>query len=505
MKVQIVFTIFMAMLETFLYLGSVFGWTSLQPMLVNEGFFSDGCNSKSNGTANGTTTTTNATLTTTPGACTSQIESLSLVFSIVTAVPSVLFVGYGVLLDRYGNWICRTALLILFIFGSLMTALATPEASWILYLSFAFCNFGGVSLLMNNLTVANLLPKRRVLVTTMISGAFDSSSIVYLVFYMLYYSFNLSFRVIFIAHAASAVVFVVQTFFLQPMRTPPYDLPKDYQYGYKELPCFAETKAEDVNLEDMNEKFIDGNNNGKKQREAIADSENPDNDTLKQCFTEVYTWTEIAHHMVLMLSVTYFICTFNNWIRTVVHPSEIDKYVVAFGVIQGLGIFFAPFNGMLMDYFRKYYTASLGLRLASFKSVTIQLFINDAIVISMFALSLVPVPELQYVTMFLQSIGRVFLYGTAAAFCATVYPSSRFGLLFGLTGTMGGFSCLLQFPMTLLLTRVFNNNYTVVNGMMMALCCCNLLHPLYLLSIIKTRAAKRNEEQLEGEKAALKV
>jgi len=284
------------------------------------------------------------------------------------------------------------------------------------------------------------------------------------------------------------MLFAVQTFFLQPKRTPPYDLPKNYKYGYKELPCFAEVDADDVALEDLNQNFQEENNDGDQK---IDDAENPDNISLKQCLREIYTWTEILHHCVLMLSITYFIGSFNTWIVTKVEPSEVDTYIVAFGVIQGFGIFFAPLSGMLMDYFRRRYTKSIGLRLASFKSVTIQLFINDAIVITMFALSLIPNAKVQYITIVLQSIGRVFLFATAAAFCNAVYPSSRFGILYGITEAFGGLSCLLQYPITLLLTRVLNNNVSIVSGMLLLLCCCNLAHPLYLSWIIKSRAAER--------------
>ena len=284
------------------------------------------------------------------------------------------------------------------------------------------------------------------------------------------------------------MLFAVQTFFLQPKRTPPYDLPKNYKYGYKELPCFAEVDADDVALEDLNQNFQEENNDGDQK---IDDAENPDNISLKQCLREIYTWTEILHHCVLMLSITYFIGSFNTWIVTKVEPSEVDTYIVAFGVIQGFGIFFAPLSGMLMDYFRQRYTKSIGLRLASFKSVTIQLFINDVILICMFACSLIPNAKVQYITMMLQSVGRVFLFATAAAFCNAVYPSHRFGILYGLTETLGGLVCFLQYPITLLLTRVFNGNFTIVNTMMMMLCICNLGHPLYLSWLIKSRAVKR--------------
>ena len=114
-------------------------------------------------------------------------------FAIYSSIPVTLTAFYGLVMDQYDNWICRILriLLLVFTIGTLMTAMATTGRSWMLYLSFSFCCFSGLVLLVYNmtkLTVANLSPKYRASITTLISGAFDSSGVSCSVFYVLYYS-----------------------------------------------------------------------------------------------------------------------------------------------------------------------------------------------------------------------------------------------------------------------------------------------------------------------------
>ena len=43
MSMQLVLTIVFGTFETLTFAGAAFGWASLYPILIEEGFFSDGC------------------------------------------------------------------------------------------------------------------------------------------------------------------------------------------------------------------------------------------------------------------------------------------------------------------------------------------------------------------------------------------------------------------------------------------------------------------------------
>lgn len=372
----------------------------------------------------------------------------------------------------------------MFFVGSLVTGFATPNKSWLLYLSLSLLNFGGFGILIANLTLGNLVPRYRASIVTLISGAFDSSTIVFLVFYELYKT-GVSYKNLFSVYSSLLSVALVQTFFLTPKQNIPYVLPENYKYGYKELLCFKN----DNTLNDGYSSSVDLKN--KNYNNFENSDENPDNLTLKECIKEVFTWTEMIHYCVVHFVVTFFIGSFNSWIETKVPYDQIDTFITVFGIVQCLGIVFAPISGLLIDRLRTKFSKKIGLRLASFKSVTTLLIINDFLVILMLIFSLIPNAEIQYITMSLQVISRAFVYSTAAAFANAVYPTSCFGVIYGITEAIGGVFLLLQYPVTLLLTRVLKNNFFILNSILLGLVITCLAHPIYLMILVHKRTLIR--------------
>ena len=330
------------------------------------------------------------------------------------------------------------------------------------------------------------MPRYRASIVTLISGAFDSSTIVFLVFYELYKT-GVSYKNLFFVYSSLISVFIVQTFFLTPKQNTPFALPDNYKYGYKELPCFRNKINNALSCSE------DSKNKTKNYKSFENSEENPDNLTFKECIKEVYTWTEMIHYCVIHFVVTFFIGSFNSWIETKVAIDQIDSFITVFGILQCLGIMFAPISGLLIDGLRIKFSKKIGLRLGSFKSVTTLLFITDILVIIMLILSLIPNSEIQYITMALQVISRAFVYSTAAAFTNAVYPTSYFGVIYGITEAIGGVFLLLQYPVTLLLTRVLKNDFFILNLFLLGLVIASLAHPIFLMILIHKRALKRGE------------
>ena len=396
-------------------------------------------------------------------------------------------VGFGYCLDRFDNWIIRTVILVVAFVGSLVTALATPKRSWLLYFSLSLLNFAGFGLLAANLRLGNLVPRYRASIIALISGAFDSSTITFLVFNELYKT-GVSYKSIFLFYSSLISVFMVQTFFLTPKQTTPFALPENYKYGYKELPCFIETLYDELNCSE-NSKI-----KAKNYKSFENSEENPDNLTFEECIKEVYTWTAIIHVCVIMFVVTFFIGSFNSWIKTKVAIDQVDSFITVFGILQCLGVMFSPISGLLIDRLREKFSKKIGLRLGSFKSVTTLLFVSDGLVALMLILSLIPNSEIQYITLALQVICRAFIYSTSAAFANAVYPTSYFGVIYGITTAIGGVSLLLQYPVTLLLTRVLKNGFFVSNLFLLGLVILSSAHPIFLMILIHNRALKKVKE-----------
>ena len=473
MKLQLALTIVMSAAESLLYNGCVFGWASIQPVLVQEGYFSDACQANE----------------TTSGACLSQAEQLNLVFTVIASIPTWFLVPLGFVLERYGTWAVRTVIISLYALGLTLTASSTPANSWMLFVSFSLCSFSGFGLLVVDIANGNLVPKYRASVGTLMCGAFDSATLVYLVFHELYKG-GVSFESMFYGYAGLCAIFLAQTFFLTPKHTAPYTLPPGYVYGYKELPCF---KSDSVNETEKEGDHASESDLSYDSFEGDGGCVGKDTMTLRECFKLVYTYTNLLHHCVIHFASTFFIGTFNIWIVTKVDAADVDFYTTAFGATQGLGIVFSPFSGLLIDYCRRKFTGAIGAELAAFKAVTLLLYVTDSIVILMLICSLIPSAELQIVTMALQVLARAFIYSTAAAFLTEVYPSKYFGVLYGLEQAVGGIVVLVQYPITLLVTRVLDDNFSIVHGILLGMTCLILAHPTYMLRLIKAKAAKRAE------------
>ncbi|MEE6523186.1 hypothetical protein FKM82_021954 [Ascaphus truei] len=78
--------------------------------------------------------------------------------------------------------------------------------------------------------VGNLFGLRRSTVITLYNGAFDSSSVIFLVVKVLYQS-GISLRTVFLTISSCCVCHIVRTLFLMPKTHVPFPLPEGYRYG----------------------------------------------------------------------------------------------------------------------------------------------------------------------------------------------------------------------------------------------------------------------------------
>ena len=239
MKIQIVLTIVSTILETLLYCGVIYGWSSLVPVLISEDFFAENCHDKS---------ITNET-------CYDQIQRLNLVFTISSSSAPLLCFLPGFLMDKFGLWPARTLVLGMIGIGFLLAGIsATLHISFLLFPAFFLITVGGKGLLVANYTVSGLSKKYKGTIINFISGSMDSSSIVFLIFKSCY---NIGVRLnhMFYFFSALTILFHFRTFLLMPKRTLPSKLPVDFKYGYKDLSCFTRkiiSQPEPKNIEFVN-------------------------------------------------------------------------------------------------------------------------------------------------------------------------------------------------------------------------------------------------------------
>ena len=464
MKIQIILSLITAIVETIAYGGIIFGWSSLYPIFLNEGYFSENCPK-------------NVT------SCKGQEEALSLVYSIATTSAPIISLFTGILLDKTGAWVTRTIFISLVSVGLLMTSFSRPGiSSWMLFISFWCICVGGYGVSIVNIQACNLLPKFRALIASTINGACDSSTLVLLIARQVYNQ-NVSFSVIFNFLAAISIIFHIRTFTLTPKRPTPYILPKNYTYGFKELKCVARHKKKNLKKE--------------VNQDTLSAKETPDTKSLKECLKEIYTWTHCLHFCIIHFCLLYILGIFNSWIKTKVPPTEIDRYTTVFGILICCAIFTNILVGWLIDYLRKRFSQKLPTDLASLKSIGVTHLICDAVVILMLSFMLIPSAKLQYFTFILIVFARSLIFGSLPAFISMCYPSQHFGVIFGITIAIAGSFLLLQYPVTLAVLRHLNNDFQLVFSVLLVICVLVTCHPIYVLTFVHRNSKDVSETQIK--------
>lgn len=154
--------------------GIIFGFAALKPVLLQEGIYSDLCLKQDDLEV--------------PEPCTKQDLKLNSMFAISAAVTNMMALPIGNILDNYGprvtGIICAGVLLsaaFCFIGSNSLQRLFDPYMTGYILLA-----MGGPFVFISSFQLANTFPKRSGSILALLTGAFDSSSALFL-FYRLFY------------------------------------------------------------------------------------------------------------------------------------------------------------------------------------------------------------------------------------------------------------------------------------------------------------------------------
>lgn len=471
-------------LENVIFSGAFFGWANVQPILIDEGFFSEGCPVTSNNSTSNTST---------PSPCQYQDESLGLVFSITAATGLIAGLLVGSLLDRIGMWYTRTILVNMALVSYIL--IAASGSSNILYFAFPVINFAGFGMLLLNSQLNNLFAHHRSFYSTSCVGAFSSASTVYLAFNRLHAA-GYGFSHLLYGYAALILLLNVRTFTLTPKRSVPYALPKDYTYGYGEIKACGRNEIAEPTEE------------GTVEAEAQVDENNPDNASLREAICKIYTLTGWSAAVITQFSSSFYISSLNMFLRSTLVEStkvNVDLYTNVFGSVQACSLLFAPIGGLLVDYAKRRFVTrdAMSETLAGIKSCAVGFALGSSCLIIMSVCTLIPIDGLHFFAMLAQVLARTFFFGVWTMFMSLVYPSRHFGKVFGIVALLCGAATLLQYPLTLLLTRVLNEQFVSVNVGMLLLAILALTHVFVVVHYVSTTNKKKKMKKCRAEEGGM--
>lgn len=176
--IQVACAIFWCLLAA----GPIFGFAALKPILISEGVYSNLC-SANNGTLTAPVLSSQGTL----EPCMAQDLKLNMMFTVGAGTTNVIALLVGWILDSYGPRVCGFIGSAFLTMGSLSLACSSVINLLDPYLTgYVLLAIGGPFVFISSFQLANSFPKYSGSILALITGAFDTSSALFLFYRIVY-------------------------------------------------------------------------------------------------------------------------------------------------------------------------------------------------------------------------------------------------------------------------------------------------------------------------------
>ena len=164
------------------------------------------------------------------------------------------------------------------------------------------------------------------------------------------------------------------------------------------------------------------------------------------------------------------------------NSSVYSSYLNAFGFIQFTAFLMAPISGLFFDFLLNRFSKqnSVTVHQAKLKAQAAVCFLASTTTIIYSLFTLIPVPELQYVTFVLFVWSDIMFWSNITLLILNFFPMKHFGTLFGVAIFISAMFSLFQYLLLYVAIHFFNSNFFVVNLIVLILVVMSLAHPINL-------------------------
>jgi len=434
--------VIVVMLLTFLNSGVIYGWTGMRLVLTKEGVYSQYPEGE-------------------------QEEKFDLIMTIASFFTAGSGLFIGLLLDAVGPRYTAFAATMITIGGCFVFG-------WQLNLTVGYAMFavGGMGILISSFRAAYLFPSQQSLVIGSISCLFDSSTVIFVVFDMLYETYGVSLKQLCVGYAALTLLLSLLLFWLWTLN-PTFD----------RLSIKTDNEEEEALLPVAGDLSTNATEPGAKP--LVADI--PFGKQLKSPeFVFIYFFC-----CVQMFRSNMFLGTAGNFLLALGDAADNDYYSKFLASIIPLGFIFVPVISFFLD--RKGFARSA--------------YMVIAIGLAYGGLSMVKNLKVQLATAFFFTFFRAALFSFVAAFNAKIFGPASVGRVTGILYTTTAILITLQYPATAATVHVFDNNYMPLHGLLTFLCAACIPTVMILQCYSKEVGLpepfddEEEEEDVEGGKA----
>lgn len=375
--------------ENLFFSAALFGWSSLLPILVNEGLYSTLCEID-NSTA-GTledfsdddgeskegeffTTVYEAEGVDENGrpiypTCSAQAERLNLALTVGLFLLSGLTFPIGMLMDKVGSRVLRMVGALMFMGSCFLFGYTPVDKSWLLFPAVALNGVGGIIHTFTAFQIANLFQGNRSTVISINIGAYASAGVSFLILKLLYDS-GISRQSIFLVFGLLELFVILNCFINIPSE--PIPDPEDSKYEMhwnilrtqhkvtgKQFYQMVSHVGRKLSVTDEQAEVAKQTmmRKGSKIHSSQVHLEiqfKPKTKSptlISSIFTPVYLLSLFVLS-VAQLRLNIFIGSLNQVLNNLTGNDEeqVDLYINIFGYMQMMGIIACPIIGLVMDY-----------------------------------------------------------------------------------------------------------------------------------------------------------
>lgn len=478
-----------AVLYCLLAAGVVFGYAAIKPVLKDEGAYRDYCPDGKEGD-------------------TCVEIHLNLMFTVAAVGTNVAALPVGAVLDHFGPRVCGIIGSICLTVGALILAYAQDLPFDAFLLGYLMLALGGPFIFVSSFQLSNAFPRHSGLVLALLTGAFDSSSAIFLLYRVIYNSTGGRFghRPFFLLYLVVPILIFVLQFVLMPATS--------YKTVGELVGLADETQAAvhepttpdmlDDQVDEETALLRDERREQQREREAVmADIESllgsikgdqqleaeerknvtsgvwgvlHDNTVLQQISSPWFILI-CLFTIVQMTRINYFVATIRPQYEAIL--GDADKAVTInnfFDIALPVGgICAIPFIGVILDH----------------TSTTTVLSVLVSVATAIGILGVLPYMWAAYANIILFVLYRPFYYTAVSDYSAKVFGFRTFGTVYGLVICLSGLLNLSQSGLDFMVYGTFKGNPIPVDIMLLGL---GLVIGLILVVYVAIQVRKRNNQ-----------
>ncbi|KAI9736801.1 MAG: hypothetical protein M1835_003316, partial [Candelina submexicana] len=452
--------VLVAVIYCLLAAGIVFGYAALKPVLIEERVYRNYCSKDEQEDD--------------VRVCRDQEIHLNLMFTIAAVATNVCALPVGAVIDKYGPRVSGVIGSFLLAIGALLFALASRFGFEGYIPGYLFLALGGPFVFISSFQLSNTFPQHSGLILSMLTGAFDSSSAVFLAYRLIYTATNEKFppQQFFLAYLVVPIFILIVQLLLMPARS------------YKtvgELVMSAEDEGNDVH--DSDDEIEDQTRvqrlreERRNHRESVvsevtallgsskADNEQAKEEEKKRQISGVWgvlhgqsASRQIKSPWFILITLfTIVQMTRINFFVATIRP-QYEYMLNSFDKAVGINNFFdvaLPVGGLLS-------VPLIGLVLDN-TSTPFVLGLLVTIATTIGILGVLPYVWAAYANIILFVLYRPFYYTTVSDYAAKVFGFNTFGKVYGLTIALAGLLNLSQSGLDALMQKGFDGDPLPVN------------------------------------------